>query len=577
MLYLVKNMVNDIDGFRYYIDSPKDRVLHADKMLVRGWAFPTNPDQKLTILIKEDGAQKEFPFNELRPDVANYFKGKYSVNQLCGFYIVLSGISSFELIIKSSDRTTCVFNFNRIAKSDENFFIELNALIESFGRGGYKIEKFKPAQINQLSEIYDWQEKQDIKSIADYASHIINDNEFSLPHPLKPEIKTFAKYSSIHNSGVNYIVFSDIELKNLWCLAQEENFIDAIIMDGLAFEFSTKKAWLVNNFVNMEYPAQSISQARNKITFSLHHSRPYHFFYDYLKHLNYIISTNKLISPPAVYAQSPFLPLELFGDRITICQEKPELLISPTLVATNRVRRSTGEGNTALGNSKMYKEITQSIESIISYPFEDKSLFREDFDLKIWVGISAEKRKWIEQVQGYAQIITALSRSFNNILVIADGLTAPYGKKIKNTPDAGIFEEIKSLSKNERTHFHSLIGEDYTTKIKYCKHVDFFISDAGTGCVVPLRLCKKPGVLFSNKTLFTFPDDYPDSIRIVSKCYVTDIDADNKTADFISYSIDWRHIYKEVCTLICMITKYSELNSLPESKDGVFNLPADKQ
>lgn len=547
--------------FCYFIDSPKDKLISTkEEILVRGWVLPAHPDHLLSIFIKEDGVQRQVPFNQPRPDVIKHFKEKYHFNDpLCGFAISLANFSEVEISIKTNNQLTRILKLEKANPQNGEFYYNLDKLIESFENGTYKLAKFKPTQKNKLSEIYLWQEKQDIQSIANYICDTINSNEFCLPHPLNPEIKTYAKYSSIHKSGTNYILFSDISLSNLWCLAQEENFIDTIFTNDLALEFSTQKDGLIKNFTksNIEYPQHNLNDPQTNIPFLLHHSRPYHFFYDYLKYLYYIISTKKLSHPPLVYTQSPFLPLEILGDKISVNIKKPKLLISPTLVATARIKRTTGEGNTALGKSELYKSITQSTEELIYKSFDDKNLLQDKFDLKIWIGISAEKRKWIEQIDGYAKIISELSNHYKKILILADGLTAPHSQKLSNTADMTILDDIRNLVTNKDTQFISLIGEDYATKIKYCKHIDIFISDAGTGCMIPLRICKKPGVLFSNKTLFTFPDDYPNTIKIINKEHITDIINHNKTADFVSYSIDWKNIYKEVCSITRLIQENS--------------------
>src|SRR5690554_6063337 len=126
--------------------------------------------------------------------------------------------------------------------------------------------------------------------------------------------------------------------------------------------------------------------------------------------------------------------------------------------------------------------------------------------LTIWFSITGQKRVWLEQVDACINIVEKLSNHFKEINLYVDGMTAMQDREIINKEDLVVFQKIKmQLNSTSNVKLVSLIGKKYKEKIAISESIDFFISNAGAGCMVPLRIAKKPGVLHSNKKLFTFP------------------------------------------------------------------------
>ena len=107
----------------------------------------------------------------------------------------------------------------------------------------------------------------------------------------------------------------------------------------------------------------------------------------------------------------------------------------------------------------------------------------------------------------------------------------------------------------------SLIGLDYRAKIAYCDSVDFFIANAGTGCIVPLRFVKKPGVLHSNTQLFTFPNKYPEYVKFIGKDFVIDVVHENKRIDYLSYHVPWQLVFN-LSADVLRLTKGVEIKKI---------------
>lgn len=163
--------------------------------------------------------------------------------------------------------------------------------------------------------------------------------------------------------------------------------------------------------------------------------------------------------------------------------------------------------------------------------------------IAFWFGVSNGKRKWHQQIDGCVSIVRYFERQNRHVIVVLDGITARHGLAIDDHPDKvienGIFQH---LSGNERVSLVSLIGKDYTTKINVCKELDFFIAYEGTGAFVPLRVCRKPGILHSNEVFTALPGDYGGSV-IMLRGDSDQADA-KKQSDFRDYSVDPERVMK---------------------------------
>jgi len=188
---------------------------------------------------------------------------------------------------------------------------------------------------------------------------------------------------------------------------------------------------------------------------------------------------------------------------------------------------------------EVYNEAIKSLEEKVN----KEEL--KNYDLILWYGITGQKRSWLEQIEGFEQIINKLKQSFPKIKVYVDGMTASDGEIIENKEDEEVYEKLKKPFENdENINITSLIGQDYRTKICYCSISDIFIANGGTGCMVPLKFCEKPGVLHSNTSLWTFGRIDTNLIKSTDNKNTFDSKIDEKTASMaISYHIPWQYIY----------------------------------
>ncbi|XGA79215.1 hypothetical protein OR573_11980 [Halomonas sp. CH40] len=394
-----------------------------------------------------------------------------------------------------------------------------------------EVEDFNPVGFDELSDIVRMQLDKDIKGLLSIWNVKIEDDYFILPHPEYPDIATKAVFS-IKLNMTNFVFMLSENKDLIWVFGQCEGMIDIVVTEEKIYRtsLSSKKPILdqINKLSKLD--PQRIIKFK-KYGFLLSQSTPYHFFYDQLKNYIHFKRSAKKVS----------------FDKSFFCLSKCDLPIDnecvylfPTTVGNNQLR------------SGVAKELNENMESFI-YNNAAKSCTlasHEPHSLKLWFSITGQKRSWLQQVEGVKNIVAILVSYFDDIELYVDGVTAPDGKEIRNSDDEAIFCQIEK-NVDSRCKVYSLIGKDYRYKIKKCSCADVFIANAGTGCMVPLRFCKKPGVLHSNTKLFSFPDEYPSTVKKFDKRYTINVLGEEKSrADFASYHIPWQHIFNLVVEVI---------------------------
>lgn len=351
--------------------------------------------------------------------------------------------------------------------------------------------------------------------------------------------------------GPNYILFKDINEK-YWMLVQDMSFIDCVIYDDKIFYTSikglAKTALRCLNEVIDEFSSNVCKFDSDLKGFIVQQNRPFHFFYDQLKTAIYYdnVFEDRLLKKYPFFFCKPFIEeSQLLKNTIRVNDyNEPGVFIKSTMFLHIKVDHH---------ESDWARESMQVMEDKIENSCNSYQLDRSSYKLVIWLGITGQKRSWLEQVAGYENIIKNLSSVFGRILVVVDGLTSISNTVSHFEEDEDIFSKIHESVK-EYADLKNIIGFSYETKISICKSVDFFIANAGFGSFVPLKICKKNGVLHSNKLLEGFPDDYEARNQLVYKVddkYVgIPKEERGKRMDYINYRICWKVIYNLLIQVI---------------------------
>ena len=149
-------------------------------------------------------------------------------------------------------------------------------------------------------------------------------------------------------------------------------------------------------------------------------------------------------------------------------------------------------------------DVYDHIESVLVDIYSNQKEFRHDSSseegITILISYEAEKRAWIEQVEGFKSLFKRLVLEFSNVTVYVNGMTAP-------DEGAGLdfFDEIRVAEENfiadlQRTvpevKFFHLFGFRMIEKIAQMHKVDYFVGPAISAVMVP-ALLGKPGFTYA--------------------------------------------------------------------------------
>lgn len=345
--------------------------------------------------------------------------------------------------------------------------------------------------------------------------------ELILQHPKKTEITTLGKYS-ISNGYFYIISFSDNNNKNEWFLIQaKECLAKAIYVNG---EFIHNGNLPDKSGIVKLIEASEKDPKSNKVFDGLiiSSNRPHHFIFDQLIHIEKIKDYKILES--IKFDKDSFIKFDNFD---TADINKLYL----------RLNLGENDFNTPPKNILSHVSNNTSKEKLPTIKSHKK--------IKLWIGTSGIKRSWIEQINGYTEIILRLAKNHDEVEVLVDGMTSFNGQKRIDQSEQKIYFQIQEIIKehNVNVTLKSLIGKDYREKINSAKDIDFYISMDGAGLIVPLYFLRKPGVTHGTHVLNNYSKIYSKSNIYVDRSYVTAIKKDNKNSAQTSYSIPWEAIY----------------------------------
>lgn len=370
------------------------------------------------------------------------------------------------------------------------------------------------------------------------AADLLACETIALPHPDRPAVTTTVRASRRERLG-NLLFLADAAGGNRWCLIQGMNFADGYVTEaGARTLFDPKTEDLVAHVARrLADPAVAAAWDRADAFGGIRigQTRPYHFFYDQAIHLAGL--RDRL---PAA-ARRLAADADCYLDPQAICGWAAEPVrpdryyLTPNLVGGTWWRHADAPGFLAAASR---------MEAAIRAAVPPAGIVWPEGSLVLWIGITGQKRSWLDQVEGHAAIANALARLHPTLVLLIDGMTAPHGRRTLHVEDDLVAEAIRRrLAPNVLAV--PLIGADYATKIAYGHGAHAFIANGGSGSLTPLRFCGLPGVLHSNDAIRTFEGDrYPQEVHFVDSAWVREVPhPENPRGDWVSYRIPWQHIH----------------------------------
>ncbi|RTJ98266.1 alpha-2,3-sialyltransferase [Campylobacter jejuni] len=437
-------------------------------------------------------------------------------------------------------------------------------------RSNFPIQDYDYTKYNcEIADIFQYADCDVVKTV-DYIialqEKIYKDEKMILHHPFNNEIKLQA----IRNFSLcperkdeefaNYIFLIDCNNKHPMIIVQIHNFFDYIITNQSVIKFKNTfdcDSWVISQIYNIISKSSfaELMFCKNKTFFYFNQYRPLHYFFEML--YSSLILFNKQKKFQYINTGKEFFIPKNF----TPISNDKYVLVRPLCVVNF---------NKDYVLKFAFQESLEDCDVLVK-----KDKLKQEYDLIIWLGLPGERRSWIEQIEGFANILKHCNKYFKKIKVYIDGMTGWDGKivdfpenkilfnKIINTTrelflqeyNKNIiftFEELQKLvdisTENEEKIivFKSLAGYDYRTKICYCRDCDIVISDSGTSGFVPFIFYKKPGIIFCGHLSHI---DYACNVLVSNRQFQKVTDREmfiqfNKTSYFnFSFHLSYEHIY----------------------------------
>ncbi len=296
--------------------------------------------------------------------------------------------------------------------------------------------------------------------------------------------------------------------------------------------------------------------------FLVGHTRPYHCLYDSLLALETIRQAGMLNSTDCIFSKSDEAFLDLsYGlslrqahqqldkeDLNRYCTEQKVYLLQlgfwfNTRAENHQLRQLAAAMDQPIREAAMQKSQLNDIGAIAML---------KQFEPLLWIGITGQKRCWIEQVEGTAELLNHLYQIYPKLGIIFDGWTPPltssdyHRNEIRN--DNKIIQKIiRRLNFKSRKNISIIAGLPLLDKIRVGLEADAFLANYTSGSIAIARICAKPGVGHMGRRMMASKHQHiHHQTREPDPEVVCDV-GDAKTATgYINYSIPWQALYNEL-------------------------------
>ena len=324
---------------------------------------------------------------------------------------------------------------------------------------------------------------------------------------------------------------------------------------------------------------------RSFVGYLVGHARPYHSNYDSLIALQHIREEGELLPQDALFSKcdEAFIDLGpgLGLDQKHQCRNKDSL---------NKMTEAKNGYLLKLGSWYWYGQ-KPDIRSLKLADHIDESLrqfastnsilatsgaldFMEECQPLLWVGITGQKRSWLEQVEGTVKILNTLYEYYPKLGVIFDGWTPPlessnYHRTEARKDDEIIHKIIKKLPfRKHGGRFGIIAGLPMLEKIRVGQSVDLFMANYTTGSMNIARICQKPGVGHMSRKMAEHKSQHIHSrTREIDTLLVQDKNDSHTPTGYINYSLPWQSIYNQLISIL------TDLNIKPSKTIEPLDLP----
>ena len=290
------------------------------------------------------------------------------------------------------------------------------------------------------------------------------------------------------------------------------------------------------------------------------HSRPYHCFYDGLLALQAVREANQLKPDDALFSKDDEAFVDL-GRCLELAQPHQQL----SKEALNELTERNGSYLLQLGfwfHTRAEDPKLRALAGAVDRQLLDAA--KRDSELEaigalkqlerctplIWVGITGQKRSWVEQVEGTAALLNALHAVYPRLGVIFDGWTPPlhssdYHRREARNDDRVIRRILKRLRFKSRGRVGVVAGLPLLEKVRVGLGVDAFVANYTTGSLNVARICAKPGVGHMGQRMAASKHQHiHHHTREVPAELVKDVSDPSTPTGYVNYSLPWQALYE---------------------------------
>lgn len=298
------------------------------------------------------------------------------------------------------------------------------------------------------------------------------------------------------------------------------------------------------------------------------HSRPYHCMYEGLLALEAVREANELQAGDSLFSKEGEAFVDL-GSCLELSQPHQQL----NQEALNELTSKNGIYLLQLGfwfRSVIRDPALQTLAGTVDRQLRiaaqrDSQLASigalaalERCSPLIWVGITSQKRIWIEQVEGIAALLNALHSSHPQLGIIFDGWTPPltssrYHRRETRSDDQVIRRIIKRLDFKTKRRIGIIAGLHLLEKVRVGLSVDAYVANFTTGSLNVSRICAKPGVGHMSSRMAA---SHPEHIHIhhhtrtIAPELVQDVSDTNARNGYVNYSVPWEALYNQLTEIL---------------------------
>lgn len=296
------------------------------------------------------------------------------------------------------------------------------------------------------------------------------------------------------------------------------------------------------------------------------HTRPYHCLYDGLLALEYIRQAGELRENDPVISKTDeaFLNLSSCLSLKQAHQQLDREAINHLCNEQNIYLLQLGFWFNTRGEHQQFRQLAEAVDRPIRDAALQQSQINEigaiealnEFSPLIWIGITGQKRRWIEQVEGTAELLNTLYRFYPRLGIIFDGWTPPlactdYHRREIQNDNRVIQKIIRRLNFKTRKNTFIIVGLPMIDKVRIGLEADAFVANYTTGSLVIARICGKPGVGHMGRRMMASKHQHiHHKTQGIPAEYVSDISVASTPTGYVNYSIPWQAIYNELLEVL---------------------------